>query len=239
MASLSCSNVVVIGGSSGIGRAVATMAASEGALVTIAARHEGRLRDAAGAIPAAKIALVDVAREEEVKALFDPFASVDHVYLSASAEPRFLALDEIGDAQVEEDIADRLLAPLYVARHASKRMRAGGSITFTTSAMTRRPPRRTALLVAIAEAVHGLARALAVELSPVRVNVVAPGLVDTERTTRLLGPARAKIIADRAARIPAGPIGSPDDVALAVLYLMKSGYVTGQVNVVDGGAALV
>ena len=118
-------------------------------------------------------------------------------------------------------------------------MPAGGSITFMSGTAGRRPLPGAAVASASCGAVDAFARALALDLAPIRVNTITPGYVDTPLFDDILGAARDQVLADAAARLPVGRIGQPEDIAHAVLFLMQNGYVTGINLVVDGGGLLV
>jgi NAD(P)-dependent dehydrogenase (short-subunit alcohol dehydrogenase family) len=119
-------------------------------------------------------------------------------------------------------------------------MSRGGSITFVSGTGSRRPNLRSnPLASASAGAVEAMTRTLAVQLAPIRVNTVVPGLIDTALTTPQSGPEREQALTAAANRLPAGRLGRPEDIAHAVLFAMENGYFTGVSLVVDGGGTLV
>ena len=219
--------VVIIGGSSGIGLETARLALVQGASVTIAGRSEDRLR----------AVVADVTDESSLRALFAGEARIDHLFLPAG-ELRpgggdALTSDLPGLRAILES---RLLGVAYVVRQARPKM-AGGSITLMSGLYSTRPARGGAFAAAAVAAVEGMTRALALDLAPIRVNAVAPGLIDTPLWDAF-GPQREAIIA-RGASLPVGRIGRPEEVAEAVLFLMSNGFVTGTVLAIDGGGSLV
>ena len=230
--------VVVVGGSSGIGLETARLALAAGASVTIAGRSEDRLRRAAADLGGAVRSVVaDVTDDGSVKALFDGETRVDHVFLPAG-ELKPGGGDVLGAdlSALRSILESRLLGVVHVVRRARPKM-AGGSITLMSGLYANHPAPGAALGAAAVAAIDGMTRALALDLAPIRVNAVAPGLIDTPLWDSF-GPQREAILA-QATALPVGRIGRPDEVAAAVLLLMSNGFVTGTVLAIDGGGSLV
>jgi NAD(P)-dependent dehydrogenase (short-subunit alcohol dehydrogenase family) len=230
--------VVVVGGSSGIGLETARLALAAGASVTIAGRSEDRLRRAAADLGGAVRSVVaDVTDDGSVKALFDGETRVDHVFLPAG-ELKPGGGDVLGAdlSALRSILESRLLGVVHVVRRARPKM-AGGSITLMSGLYANHPAPGAALGAAAVAAIDGMTRALALDLAPIRVNAVAPGLIDTPLWDSF-GPQRDAILA-QATALPVGRIGRPDEVAAAVLLLMSNGFVTGTVLAIDGGGSLV
>jgi NAD(P)-dependent dehydrogenase (short-subunit alcohol dehydrogenase family) len=231
-------SVLVIGGSSGIGLATARLARERGARVWIAARDPARLERARAELGGGvQTSPVEAGDEASVAALMARVGAPDHVLCTAGAVVHAPRLS--GDLAALRALADlRLAAALNVARQAAPRMRAGGSITFTSGTSSHRPHAGGALDSAGCAAVEGLTRALALELAPLRVNALCPGPIDTPLLAAALGEGRDAYLGRIAKALPVGRAGRPEDVAEAALFLMTCSFVTGVVLPVDGGSRL-
>jgi NAD(P)-dependent dehydrogenase (short-subunit alcohol dehydrogenase family) len=229
--------VVVIGGSSGIGLATARLASAAGARVTIAGRDEARLATALESLPDdARGVALDVADESAVRELFDSFDHVDHVATLAGSHVTGV-LTDLDTQELRGPVDNRFWGPLYVGKYAAPKMTTG-SITLCTGAGVARPRAGNAIVTAAAGGSEFLARAMAVELAPVRVNVVRPGVVDTPLLDRL-APGDPQGVRDAMAkRVPLGRVAQPEEIADAILFLMSNQYVTGATLTVDGGIGL-
>jgi NAD(P)-dependent dehydrogenase (short-subunit alcohol dehydrogenase family) len=232
-------NVVIIGGSSGMGLATAAGAAEAGAKVTIASSDQGRLDTALAALPAGCFGVtIDVRSEASVAAAFAGIGELDHLVYTAGdgVTPRPLA--EVPPDEGRRLFEVRFWGAVTAVRHAVPRIRTGGSIALTSGTIATRPSAGTALAASGAAAIEGLVRGLAVELAPVRVNAVRPGAVRTPLWDAVPGPRRSALFAALAERTITKTIGEPDQIAAAHLYLMDNRFVTGTVLTVDGGAVL-
>lgn len=231
-------DVVVIGGTSGIGLATATMAQEVGARVTVVGRDQARLAAAVAQLgQRARGVAFDVADEVAVQDLFGSLEHVDHVALLAGSrvDGEIATLDT---STIQGPVNDRLWGALYVCRYAAPKM-TDGSITICTGVGVGRPRRGSAVVAAAAGASEILARAVAQEIAPIRVNVIRPGVVDTPLLSRVAGERRDQMIASQAKRIPLGRIARPEEIAHAILFLMTNTYVTGTTLTVDGGVSLI
>jgi NAD(P)-dependent dehydrogenase (short-subunit alcohol dehydrogenase family) len=229
--------VVVVGGSSGIGLATAALARQHGAHVTIAGRSADKLAQAQQALGDVRTVAADIAAEAATQSIFSALDRVDHVMVSAGT----LANGRIVDndlATLRRIVDERIWGLVHVVRHARPRM-TDGSITFTSGSLSSRPRPGTAMLTASLAAVEALAPALALELAPVRVNVVTPGLIDTPLLNGAFGSDRETLIATRAAVLPGKRVGTPDEVAQAIVMCMTNPYVNGAVLHIDGGGRYV
>ncbi|KVX46557.1 SDR family oxidoreductase [Burkholderia cepacia] len=228
--------VLVVGGSSGIGEATARAFAEAGATVTIASRDAARLAASKDRIGyGVSTGVMDITDDASVRAFLDSAGEFDHVVVSAAQTAtgpvRGLELD---DAYAAMD--SKFWGAYRIAR--AVRIRQGGSLTFVSGFLSVRPSKNSVLQGAINAALESLARGLALELAPVRVNTVSPGLIATPLWSKIDAEARDRMYESAAARLPAGRVGQPEDVANAVLYLASTPYATGSTVLVDGGGAI-
>src|SRR5258705_3077554 len=232
--------IVVLGGSSGIGLATAQAAAREGARVVIASSRKERIDAALAALPAGSEGHgVDLADGHATQALFARLGEFDHLVFTAGET---LQLGNLASTDVEA--ARRFFTLRYwgaylAAKYGSSRIRTGGSIVFTSGIAALRPSPGWALGASICAAMEGLTRALAVELAPIRVNIVSPGIVKTPLWANMTAADRAALYQQTAQRLPVGHVGDAAEIAEAYLYLMRQSYSTGQALIVDGGSVLV
>jgi NAD(P)-dependent dehydrogenase (short-subunit alcohol dehydrogenase family) len=232
--------IVVLGGSSGIGLATAQAAVREGARVVIASSRKDRIKTALVTLPTGSEGhVLDLADGDATRALFARLGSFDHLVFTAGETLQLGSL-----ATTDLDAARRFFALRYwgaycAAKYGSSSIRQGGSIVFTSGIAGQRPHAGWALGASICAAMEGLTRALAVELAPVRVNIVSPGVVRTQLWANLAEADRGALYQQTAERLPVGHVGDAAEIAEAYVYLMRQTYSTGQVLVVDGGAVLV
>jgi NAD(P)-dependent dehydrogenase (short-subunit alcohol dehydrogenase family) len=229
------SSILVVGGSSGIGFATAAAAAKEGGRVTIVSRSDQRLASAAKSLPGIDTAVLDVTDAKAVEHFFGE-DTWDHVIVAGSATNvgpvRTFGLDDAHAA-----MASKFWGAYHVGRYA--RISHGGSLTLVSGVYSVRPSKQAVLQGAINAALEALARGLALELAPVRVNTVSPSLTMTPLWDRLEPSVRAKMFKDKAAQLPAGRIGQAEDIAKAILFLAGNPFATGTTLLIDGGDALV
>jgi NAD(P)-dependent dehydrogenase (short-subunit alcohol dehydrogenase family) len=232
--------IVVLGGTSGIGFAIARAAAEEGAAVIVGSSSQTRVEAAVAALGAsAKGSSVDLSDEAATCAFFEGLGEFDHLIYTAGEPLRLLGLDA-DPAEVRRFFELRYWGALAAAKYGRKSIREGGSIVFTSGTAGARPlGPGWAAASSICGAIEGLTRALAVELKPLRVNCVAPGVVKTDLWAGMGEDARAAFYASEAARMPVGHPGDVEEIAQSYLYLTRQTYVTGQVLHVDGGGLLV
>lgn len=236
--SLQDASVVLIGGSSGIGLATAMQARAAGAAVTIAGRDKDKLAAAREQLGGeTQTAVLDIADERAVRDLFASLDHVDHVATLAGTHVAGNIADVDTDA-LRGPVDNRFWGPLFLCKHAAPKM-TSGSITICTGAGVGRPRAGGAIVSAAAGGSEVLARAMAVELAPIRVNVIRPGIVDTPLLDRMAGDRRDDMLAAMAKRIPLGRVAQADEIAEAIIFLMTSGYVTGETLTIDGGFSLV
>jgi len=228
--------VLVVGGSSGIGLAAARAFAAQGARVTIASRSQSRLDAALPSLGAAATGRVlDVTDDEAVAQFFAQAEPWDHVVISA-AQTATGPVRQLPLADAYAALDSKFWGAYRVARAVP--IRARGSLTLVSGYLGIRPNKNSVLQGAINAALDSLGRGLALELSPVRVNTVSPGLIATPLWDKLDAAARQAMYDGAAARLPAQCVGQPEDVASAILYLAGTPYVTGSTVLVDGGGAI-
>jgi NAD(P)-dependent dehydrogenase (short-subunit alcohol dehydrogenase family) len=231
--------VVVIGGSAGIGLETGRLARAEGAEVILTGRNPERLQDAAREIGALGNAAFDATDEQQLERFFDELQGpIDHLMLSGSG-PYYAPLAEMDFEQAREDIDRHVLLPMRVARHVRGKVRPGGSLVFISGTGGRHRGVGLTLIGAITAATPALVANLAVEIAPIRANVIAPGFVDTPLSASLLGEQLDARREELRATLPIGRVVGPRDVAALAVHLMVNTALTGATYDVDGGQQLV
>lgn len=231
-------DILIVGGGSGIGFAVAQGALRDGAQVTVASTNAARLEGAAAQL-GAQSAQLDITDESAVAAFFAD-RRFDHIVTTAGdwGGPRRGPLVDVDIEAAHGLFNVRFWGAVKLAKHGAKALREGGSLTLTDGMVAHRPAKGSTISTAMAGAIEHLTRALAVELAPVRVNCVCPGLIRTGVWDAMPEAQRAAMVA-RVAKNQAVPrVGEPEEVAEAYLFLMRSGFTTGQVLQVEGGIGL-
>jgi len=236
--SLKGQKVVVIGGSSGIGFAVARAALDEGAQVVIASSQTANVEGAVARLGAgASGSALDVANEDDQRRFFGDVGAFNHLVYTAgdwnSAGVGPLPNLDLAAAAARFNV--RFWGALAAVKHGHIHLAEGGSVVLTDGLYAHRPTRGGSVASAMLGAIEHLTRGLAVDLAPLRVNAVCPGLILTERTLKMTEEARRNYTA----KLPLPRPGETAEVAQAYLYLMRGGYTTGQVLYVDGGGLLI
>jgi NAD(P)-dependent dehydrogenase (short-subunit alcohol dehydrogenase family) len=223
-------HVLVIGGTSGIGRAVVEHAAAQGARVTAAARNS----ETADLPTGVAIEHVDLTSTSSVESLFERIGAFDHLVLSAG--PGAMGgIRELSSEQVRPFMDIKFWGYYEAMRAAADRIAKDGSITLLGGAASRKHAPGRPMMAAINAALEAFGKANAVDLAPIRVNVIAPGLVDTPAYAGMPEEIREGMLSGYAASVPAGRAGLPSDVATAAIFLMGNTFITGTVLDVDGG----
>ncbi len=231
--------VVVLGGTSGIGLAVAAAVAREGATAIIASSTPERVDAALAALPAtAEGHVLDLRDAVAVRDLFTRVGAFDHLVYTAGDALSLGPLAEASLDQVRQFFEVRYWGAVAAAKYGAPLLRPGGSIVFTSGIAGARPLPGWSIVASICAAMEGLTRALAVELAPLRVNLVSPGFVRTPLLRSIPEAERERVYAAAGAKLPVGRIGEADEVADAYLFLMRQGFATGQTFIVDGGGVL-
>lgn len=242
LADMANSRILIVGGSSGMGLTLAKQALAAGAEVVIVGRNEDRLQRASAELrsPALSAVLLDITQEAEVADLFERIRGFDHIVSTAAdIEGAYELLPSLDLKAAQRVVESKFYGPLLLAKYGAPKLSPTGSITFTSGIAAYRPSARGSVVAAVNAALEGLVRALAVELAPIRVNVVSPGWVDTPIWAFVAGDKKDETLDAMAKRLPVGRIGQPEDIANAIGYLMGNGFTTGTTLHVEGGHRLI
>jgi len=232
--------VVILGGSSGIGLAVAAEAAAQGANVVIGSGNAERIQKAMGFIAGeVEGQAVDVSDERAVESFFGKVGSFDHLIYTAGDSLHLQDLASTDLSQARRAFELRYWSALAVAKYGSPHIRKGGSIVLTTGIAGQRPQKGWVVAASVCGSIEALTRALAIELAPIRVNAVSPGVVRTNLWQSMSAAEREHLFESVGKSLPVGRVGEPHDIAQAYVFLMQEGFGTGQTLVVDGGTVLV
>ena len=230
--------VVLIGGSAGIGLETARCARAEGAEVVLVGRDPERLRQAAAEVSAQHTAAVDATDAAALKGFFDGLDRIDHVLVTAGG-PHYVPLLEMNADQVCDALSDHVVMALDVARNAAPRMRPGGTLVLMGGTGGRKIRRNLGLMSAATAVLPPFTATLALELAPVRVNLIAAGFVDTPLSASLLGDQLDERRDELRATLPIGRVVGPADVAALAVHLMTNTALTGATFDIDGGQQFV
>jgi NAD(P)-dependent dehydrogenase (short-subunit alcohol dehydrogenase family) len=232
--------VVLLGGSAGIGRAAAGLLGDLGAEIVIASRSAGRIEAALAELPSsAEGRVVDVNREGALERLFSEIGQFDHLVYTAGEPLRPFPLEGVDLQEARRFMEARLWGALAAVKHAHDQIRPGGSVVLTSGSAAMRPAPGWMIGAAVCGAMEAITRTLAVELAPLRVNAIAPGIVRTELWSGMSEAERDEMFAQTAQALPVGRVGEPRDVAQSIAYLLGDGYVSGTVVEINGGGNLV
>jgi NAD(P)-dependent dehydrogenase (short-subunit alcohol dehydrogenase family) len=235
--SLDGKRVIVIGGASGIGFAVAALSRELGAEVVIASSNAANVDAAVGRLSGTTGSTVDLRNEASVSRLFEKLGAFDHLAITAGdwGGTMFAATRDLDLAAARDVFEVRFRGALAAVKHGSRTIAPNGSITLTSGILAHRPRKGAPLATAGGGAVEHLARGLAVDLAPVRINAVCPGIILTEHTKQM----PQEMLQMYVARLPLPRGASPTEAATAYVYLMLNSYATGQILPVDGGGLVV
>ena len=229
--------VLVVGRGGGIARAVTTAAREAGAQVITAGRRQEKLADAYADEPRISTEYVDLTDEASIAALGERIGNLDHIVSTASARARGKVPDLDRDA-VRLSFDTKVIGPLMLAKHLAPLINEGGSITIFSGVAAAKIAVGTLAVAITNGAADVLARSLALELAPIRVNAVSPGVIDTGAWDALGEDRKADYFSDMSTRNPARRIGTSDDIAEAVLFAMTNTFLTGTTLRIDGGEPL-
>ncbi len=238
MFDLSRKKIVIIGGSSGMGLATAVAANSLGAELILAGRSIEKLQQANDLLSGqAAIHALDAAQPEELQAFFAQIGRFDHL-LTPGASVSIGSFTQMAYEDEHNSYQSKFWGQYYAAKFAASNLNSGGSITFFSGCWAHRPVRGSAIPASINGAVESLARALALELAPLRVNVICPGIVDTPLFSAMPETERKAFFEQTAKNLPLNRIGKPEDIAQTAVYLMCNEFTTGTTIFVDGGDSI-
>ena len=231
--------IVVIGGSAGIGLETARRARSEGARLILTGRDPERLQRAANELDALSTAAFDATEPAALERFFgDLPATIDHVMVTAG-RPHYGRILEMDFEQARRALDEHLLLALEVARHSANKVRPGGTLLLMGGTGGRRPGIGLAIASTVTAALPALTANLALELAPVRVNLIAAGFVDTPLSAELLGDNLENRRNQLRATLPIGRVVGPADVAALAVHIMTNTALTGATYDIDGGQQLV
>jgi NAD(P)-dependent dehydrogenase (short-subunit alcohol dehydrogenase family) len=231
--------VVLIGGSAGIGLETARRARAEGADVILTGRNPDRLDEAAQAVGAQRTAAFDANDSAALASFFEDLPTpIDHVLVTAGG-PSYRPLLEMDTDQVREALSSHVVLGLEVARNAAPKMRPGGALVLMGGTGGRRIDHRLGIVSAATATLPPFTAALALELAPVRVNLIAAGFVDTPLSASLLGDQLEERRNELRATLPIGRVVGPADVAALAVHIMTNTALTGATYDIDGGQQFV
>ena len=229
--------VVIIGGTSGIGLATAIAANKRGAIVHAASRSKDKVEAKASEYPDINFFQQDIHDSLGLEKSFQALGEIDHVVAVATGANRKNAPFMEQSPEEFKEAFNKFWGYTNVARLSLPLIRREGSLTFVSGFPARKCNVGMSSISATGCAVEGLSRALALEVAPIRVNVVAPGIIDTEAFDRL-GEGKSTALENMGKNIPIGRVGRPEEVGLAILHAMENPYMTGATIDVDGGILL-
>ncbi|MBC6457053.1 SDR family oxidoreductase [Actinomadura sp. HBU206391] len=232
--------VVVLGGTSGIGLATAEAAARQGAVLTVASSRRASVDHALTRLPdGCDGRVVDLTDARAVGRLFDDLGEFSHLVYTAGEPLALMPLDTLDLDAARNFFELRCFGALGAVRAALPYLRKDGSVTLTTGTAKDRPGTGWAVAAGVCGAMEALTKALAVELAPIRVNVVSPGFVRSPLWSGMGEEERERMYAEAGAASPVGRVGEVEDIARAYVFLMTEPFATGTVLTVDGGNLLV
>lgn len=238
--SLEGKHVILMGGSAGIGLATAKAAAEKGAIITIVASNQHRIDSALAQLPEnATGQSVDLSKEENIQNFFTNQTSFDHLVYTAGENLQLTNIEETSLSEAQKFFTIRYWGALAAVKYGSSKINAGGSIVLTSGIAGNRPGKGWGIAASITSAMEGFTRAMAVELAPIRVNVVSPGIVKTDLWGAIPKEAREEMYQQYADSLLVKKVAIPEDIALAYIYLMEQSFGTGNTIVADGGGVLV
>jgi len=235
MGQISGETVAVVGGGSGIGKVIVEEVRYRGGNVVLSSRTAAKLEAVATSVGGAMVLPVDMTDEASVEQWASDLPKIDHLVISASSAVHG-AFAELDEAELRAMLDAKFFGPYRIARAALSKLNVGGSITFFSGVLSRRPGLNCSGLGAVNGAIESLCYGLALELGPrLRVNCVSPGMVRSDAYARMDEQSREAMYSATGASLPLGRVGTVQEAASAAIYLMTNTYSTGVVLDVDGG----
>jgi len=230
--------IVIIGGSSGIGFETAKQVIAQGAEVIIASRSKNKLQNAKEQLGARAVAFtLDTTQEQQVQSFFEKVGQFDHLVVSAAETSSGSFLDT-NTTQARQLFENKFWGQYYAAKYGAPKVLPHGSITLFSGVVAYKSMVGSSMLGAVNAAVSNLGQTLALELAPIRVNIISPGIIDTPSRSKMPEEIRNHFYATVGNKLPVKRIGRAEDVAQSVLYLLQNSFVTGTVLHVEGGHIL-
>lgn len=230
--------IVIIGGSSGIGLESAKQLIAQGAEVIIASRSEDKLQNAKEQLGVRATAyILDTTQEQQVQSFFEKIGQFDHLVVSAAETSSGLFL-QTDTAQARKLFENKFWGQYYAAKYGASNILPNGSIILFSGVVAYKSIVGSAILGAVNAAISNLGQTLALELAPIRVNIVSPGIIDTPSRSKMPEEARNNFYNTVENKLPVKRVGKAEDVAQSVLYLLQNSFVTGTVLHVEGGHIL-
>ncbi|MDF1796716.1 MAG: SDR family oxidoreductase [Coxiellaceae bacterium] len=236
--SLEGKKIVIIGGSSGIGLAIAEACIEQGAEVIIASRNKQKLAKANITLNnAAKTYAVDLTDESSIKSLFKSIGPIDHLQITGS-EVSFGELDTLSVEDAKNSFDSKFWGAYQAVKIGHKQISPEGSITLYSGGASQRPNKSSVALTSLNSAVEGLGRALAISLSPIRVNVISPGITMTPLFENMGKDVIDQVFDTYSPQLLVKRYAEASEVAKTATYLMNNAYVTGAIELVNGGLSV-
>ena len=232
--------VIILGGSSGLGLAPAKVAAAEGAKVVIASSSLLRIDQALKTLPEdCSGYAVDFGKEANIRDFFSGIGAFDHLVYTAGENLNLQNIADTDLGKARDFFTLRFWGALAAVKYGAPLIREGGSIGLTSGIASQRPGAGWSLASSICGAMEGFTRAMAIELAPIRVNAVMPGVVESNLWDGMPPEDRKKFYEAVGASLPVKRVGQPDDIGQTFVFLMKQSFATGQTFIIDGGTVLV
>lgn len=239
MIEVSGKKLVIAGGTGGMGAALARLAAAQGAEVVLLDRDAGKVKALAEEIGSGAIGFAaDLSKAEAAEEAFARIGATDYVAAPIGGDPASGPVAEVEEAEARAAFDAKFWVQFHLARAAARHIRPSGSLLLWSGVVSQRPTAGSGVIAAINGAVEAFARVLAVEVAPVRVNIMSPGLVETPAYAAMPADTREAMFAEARERLPTRRIGQPEDIASLALTVLANPNVTGTVFHCDGGALI-